>query len=157
MSLLIDGLTAKAKAGIAGGIFLAGTLFGGFAVGKIWNGVAKDRKIKTLSSKLEASEGKAAAQELQINAFKAINLSYELAIKTKDGEILNYAAANTQLALSRAPSKETIYKEGQAIADQESSKPGNECLASIVNERLRLYANGELDNASRLPPFSWPD
>jgi len=147
MGFLFDPIPLPGKAIIAGALFASGLIVGGVGVHKMWNGHIKDEKIKSLEEELEGSKAAHRAEELVSKAYKEINDGYTKAIKTKDDEISSYALANVNLANSRAGSREVIYKEGKTISNEEQSKnpkdPINYCLGVAVNERMRLYANGD--------------
>lgn len=143
----LDVIPLPVKLAIAGGLFASGVLIGGVGVHKVWNGHIKDETIKTLRREVELKDSAYEAEKLVTAAYEKINEGFRAAIETKDGEISNYATANVNLANSRAGTREVIYREGRTISNEEQSKnpkdPVNYCLGVAVNERMRLFANGE--------------
>lgn len=131
----------KAIVGAFVGGILIGALPTALAVHSLWNGAAKNKTIRVLKEDVSDLELSARLAEKSKQVTDEINKSVRDERDDLRKENSRLTEANAKLAASRAATNSQIITQGQGLKNEVSKT--DKCARTDIDERLRLFANGE--------------
>lgn len=122
-----------------------GVFLGGYVGVKIVWTAKKKAEMRMITNERDKLKQKGEIREVLIQTKDVLIADHNATIIRQVSEINGYATANSNLALSRAGTREVIYKTSAATAAQEirndSENPINYCLGINVNQRMLAISN----------------
>ena len=136
------------KAYIAAASFAFGTLGGGYVVHKVWWGKTQAAKVKTLTDANDTLAANVKAERALKSAAIQGQADLQDRLDKSHDRITQLEQSNAMLAASRAGTKTTIIKEGEALG--KTLENDYAWVRFSWPDSLRDYANGD-NGLDRLP------
>ena len=134
------GVPLHIKAAVVGCTFLAGSIFGGVGVHKIWNGHIKDKRIKRLIQTVDEQKASGDLTAKAIKISDGIDARKDKEISRLTTENTRLAGVNAELAESRVASDTRVITQGTGLKNEASKN--DKCATTNMDDGMRLFANG---------------
>lgn len=122
-----------------------------FVTNNLWNGAAKNKRIRTLETRIERQDATIALERAAQEALEPIYENKDAEIQDLRKENTRLGNLNANLASAKAGTRELVYVQGKKEKDAATSR-GDQCAAEPVDSGLREFGNGsDFTRSAKLP------